>query len=89
MLSYEAQVIPLRDDTPENRRMARGITLWQSIERARTQGNRRPFYGDAFIAEMVIPLDDIQVEKTGGAQHYTAWGDPDDMLECVTHLERV
>jgi hypothetical protein len=89
MRSYQELGIPLRGDSPDVRRLASGISLFDSLDRARQQARRKPWLGQAFIAELEIPAGRIQIEKTGGAGHYTAWADPDAMLEFVRRVERV
>lgn len=89
MRSHMELGIPLRRTDAEALRLASGISLFDSIERARSQARRKPWLGDAFIAELELPLGHIRVEKTAGAGHYTAWGDPGDMLDYVRRVERV
>lgn len=89
MRSYEELGIPLRRDDPESRRLARGISLFDSLERARKQARRKPWLGNAFIVEMVIPAGRFQIEPTAGPGHYTAWGEPGAMLDCVRRVDRV
>lgn len=89
MKSYLELGIPLRRTDPESLRMASGISLFDSFERARTQALRKPFWGKAFIAEVAVPTDRIRVEKTAGPGHYTAWGDAGDMLDYVRRVDRI
>lgn len=49
---------------------------------------RFPWQGEAFIAELVIPIENFRLEKTRGPGHYTLWGDPRAILACVRHVER-
>jgi hypothetical protein len=70
-------------------RLWQGISLFDSIERARSQARRRPWHGNAFIAVLVIPSGAFQLEATGSRGHYTLWGDPYAILACVRHVERV
>lgn len=88
MRSHMELGIPLRRTDPETLRMASGISLFDSIDRARKQAQRKPWLGNAFIAELAIPQDRIRVEKTAGPNHYTAWGDANDMLNYVKRIER-
>jgi len=78
-----------RGNDPEVLRLWRGISLFNSVERARRQAQRRPWHGKAFIATLVIPLTAFQLEQTRSDGHYTLWGDPHDILEYVRHVERV
>lgn len=78
-----------RGNDPDVLRLWHGISLYDSIERARSQAQRRPWHGDAFIATPVIPVGVFQFEATRSRGHYTLWGDPHAMLGCVRHVERV
>lgn len=63
--------------------------MFDSMSRARRQAKRNPWKGNAFIATVQFPVGQFPVEKTLSAHHYTVWGDPRAMLECVTHVEHV
>lgn len=89
MRSYQELGISLRSTDPESLRMASGISLFDSLDRARKQARRKPWMGNAFIAELAIPADHFRIEKTAGPGHYTAWGDASAMLECVRRIVRV
>ncbi len=89
MRSHLALGIPIRRNDPESLRLASGISLFDLLERARKQARRKPWLGNAFIAEVAIPADRIQIEKTAGPGHYTAWCDPGAMLSFVRRVERV
>jgi hypothetical protein len=82
MRSHLALGIPLRRNDPETRRMAGGISLFDSVEQARSQAQGKRWMGSVFIAEMAILTEQVRIEKTAGPGHYTAWGDPDDMREA-------
>lgn len=71
------------------RRLATGISVFGSLERARKQAKGKPWLGDAFLAELVIPTGQFQVEKTGGRDHYTLWGDAHAILRYVRSVEPV
>ncbi len=55
---------------------------------ARRTARRRPRLG-SFIAAVTIPGEgSIRWERTLGADgHHTVWGDPADLLACVTSIE--
>src|SRR5699024_8955778 len=80
MRSYAESGIPLRRDDPESRRLACGISLFDSLERARRQAQRKPWLGNAYIARLEIPFGMFQIEKTGGSGHHTLWGDAHAIL---------
>ncbi len=88
MRSHVELGIPLRRDDPESRRRASGISLFDSLEQARRQARGKPWLGNAFIAELEIPQDRFQIEKTGGRGHYTLWGNPHAILSYVRRIER-
>jgi hypothetical protein len=75
---------------PEQQRRWRGISTYDTLERARAIARANPAQGD-FIAEIAIPDDGrITYERTGkNPGHYTLWGEPDDMVRCVTRIEPV
>lgn len=75
--------------TQEVWRLWRGISLFDSIERARRQASRHPWRGDAYIAELRIPVGAFRIEATRSRGHYTLWGLPHAILSYVTRVERV
>lgn len=89
MKSYAEMGIPLRHDSPEARRLSRGLSLFASFDRARHQALGKPWLGDAFIAELVFPEGTFAIEKTGGREHFTLWGDAHDILGYVVRVEPV
>lgn len=89
MRSYSELGIPLRRTDPESLRLANGISLFDSLERARKQARRKPWLGNAFIAQLVIPDDRFPIEKTAGTGHYTLWGDAHDILKYVRRVTHV
>lgn len=89
MRSYQELGIPLGRTDPESLRLAGGISLFDSIERARKQARRKPWMGNAFIAGLAIPVGHVLIDKTAGPGHYTAWGDANDMLGYVRRVERI
>lgn len=87
MRSYAELGIPLLRDDPESRRLARGISLFDSLRQARHLAHRKRWLGNAFIAELAIPVGSFQLERTGGRGHYTLWGDPHAILSCARRIE--
>lgn len=75
-----------RGNDPEVLRLWQGISLFDSEERARSQAMRRPWKGNAYIAELLIPADRFQIESTRGKGHFTLWGDPRDILKYVERV---
>ena len=88
MKSYAELGIPLRHDSQEARRKAKGVSMFDSLEQARRQARGKPWLGDAHIAEIVFPADRFQFEKSGGRGHYTVWGNAHDILGYVTRVTR-
>ena len=88
MRSYAELGTPLRRDDSESRRLAQGISLFGSLERARRQAHGKPWLGDAFLVELAIPAHQFQLEQTGRRGHYTLWGEAHAILKCVQRVER-
>ena len=88
--SNEARGMILRDPTPETRRMWSGISVYDTLNRARRLAARRPELG-RFIAAVRIPDDaPVVIERTGSrAGHHTIWGDPGRLLGWVVGIEPV
>lgn len=89
MRSHQSLGIPLRRNDPESLRRARGISLFDSLERARKQAQRKPWMGKAFIAELTIPAGRFLIEQTASAGHYTLWGEASAILRYVRRVECV
>lgn len=89
MMSHAALGRTPRGNDPEDMRLWRGISLFDSIERARSQAKRRPWHGNAFIATLVLPVGVFQLEATRSRGHYTLWGHPHGILDYVQHVEHV
>lgn len=77
-----------RGRDPEVMKLWKGISLFDSFQRAKSQAQRRPWHGDAFIATLELPTGAFQVESTRSRGHFTLWGDPHDILHFVQHVER-
>lgn len=75
----------LTSPTPERRRLWRGLSCYDSEERARKKALQVPLLGN-FIATLEIPAGTaVQSERTtNSAGHHTIWGDPDLIASCVT-----
>lgn len=89
MLSHAALGRQPRDDRPESLRRWHGISLFDTIERARRQARGKPWLGHAFIATLDIPTTRFKVEQTGRRGHYTLWGDAHDILRFVSDVQAV
>ena len=93
-LSHEALGRPLRRATSETRRTYDGVSIFETANQARAVVKRAARYRllGTHIAAVTIPEDSpIRVRRTFLDQpgHYTVWGDPDDLLRCVTRIEPV
>lgn len=75
---------PRDDSDPDVRRLWSGISMFDSVGRARGLAQRSPWNGTAFIATVTFPRSRFTVERTRSRGHYTVWGDPHAMLEYVT-----
>ena len=90
MKSHEELGIPLRNDNQETIRLSKGISLFDSVEQARKQARGKPWLGNAFLAELAVPIGQFRFEQTGKRKsHYTLWGKPHDILRYVIRIERV
>lgn len=78
---------PLRDDTPENRRLWQGISVYATEAQARRKGRASPRLGRC-IARIELPDDSpvIFERTTTSSGHYTLWGDPAVILGCITDV---
>src|SRR5687768_4595103 len=80
----------LRRRTPELERLFAGISVFETLEQARSQARTYPQLG-SFIAEIEIPLDaPAQCERTTRTEGYwTIWARPDYLLERVVMVTSV
>jgi hypothetical protein len=89
-LSFHALGRPLRNPTPETRRMWEGVSVQSTQESARSLTALSPRLGQ-FIAVMdVAPGGPIRFEQTTRVvTHYTLWGTPAAMLATVRSVVAV
>jgi hypothetical protein len=87
MLSKEALGEPLRDDTPENRRLWQGVSVYATEAQARRKGRVSPMLG-RYIARIELPDDSTVVSErtTTSSGHHTLWGDASSILTAITHV---
>lgn len=78
-----------RGDDPDVLRCWDGISLWDSLDRARAKARRHPWNSNAFVVELAIPTAVFRLQRTFSRGHYTLWGEPHDILSCVRHVHRV
>lgn len=66
---------------PDLRRMWHGISVYDSLDRARSQARKNPVLG-TYIAEMVVLWGQgVRAERTGHRRgHHTLWGEPEALL---------
>lgn len=91
MLSHQdLGKIPGETD-PDTLRLFSGISLYNTEQQARRTARGLPWHGNAFIAELKIPLDaPVEIEKTTTSRgHHTLWGDPHVMLGYVSSVRHV
>lgn len=88
MRCYQELGIPLRVNSPEARRRASCISLFDTLPHARTVAAGPPWYGTGFIAELRIPTGaPVTVERTGRHRgHHTPWGAPDVILSYTARV---
>jgi hypothetical protein len=89
-LSNAAQGRTLASSDAELQRRWEGISVFDSLERARQHARRRPELG-RFIAELWVTEGmAVDYERTGNTRgHYTLWGEPDIIRQCVVGVEVV
>lgn len=88
MRSYQELGISLRVNTPDALRRSSGISLFDTLQRARAFAAGPPWHGAGFIAELRIPAGaPVTVERTGRQRgHHTLWGAPDAILSYITRV---
>ena len=77
-LSQKVLGIPLKHQTAKVLRLWDGLSVYRTLEQARTRARQTPRLG-LYIAELAIPLNDdrIIVELDNGRNgHCTIWGNP-------------
>lgn len=81
--------IPMRDDA-ETVRLWNGVSVYDSLPRARKRAMVYPMLGD-YIAEIALSSDDdvIQERTTTTRGHYTLWGSADLLLARVVRVVAV
>jgi hypothetical protein len=85
-LSYAARGMPAPTD-PALRRIWYGISVYDTLDRALSRARRQPALG-TFVAEVQFRWGQgIRAERTGHRRgHHTLWGDPTQLLGCVTRV---
>ena len=68
---------------PANERYADGISVWDTVDRARAVTQQRKPVRAKAIAELSIPTRRFRLEQWGPPGHYTVWGNPDELLGRV------
>lgn len=80
--------VPPRSLTEEQRRQWSGLSVFERRDQAERLARRRAGLG-RFIAELRLPSDgSISCQRTnlGSPGHYTLWGDPALILQCVVRV---
>lgn len=85
-LPYAAMGGPPPAD-PQVRRLWKGVSVYDTIDRARNLARKRPTLG-TYVAMVDVPWSQaIQAERTGHRRgHHTLWGDPAALLACVVRI---
>lgn len=83
--SHMALGRPLRDSSPAARRKAEGVSVFVEVREARHIAKTYPKTMGRYIAELQIADDSsILWEETGRNGHHTLWGEPEELLACIT-----
>jgi hypothetical protein len=90
VLSKAALGEPLREDTPENRRLWQGISVYATEAQARRKGRASPMLG-RFIARIELPDDSpvLSERTTTSSGHHTLWGDPWIILAAIMEISEI
>jgi hypothetical protein len=88
--SNAAKGRPLRDPSPETRRLWDGLSVNATEAQARRRARQYPVLG-AYIAVLEIPVaSSVRVERTTGVPgHHTMWGEPEELLRFVVRVVAV
>jgi hypothetical protein len=65
------------------RRLWDGLSAWDREDIARATALAFPRTGGFIVALDVAEGGLIRVEKTRGPGHYTVWGEPPNLLDCM------
>ncbi len=87
-LSNAAKNIPVPRRDSEVERLWSGISVYRSSAQATRKGRGFPWLGNAYIAEVRLPVDGtIHVERTTASRgHFTRWGSANTMLASVVRV---
>jgi hypothetical protein len=83
--SNAARGLPLRDASPETRRLWDGLSVYATAAQARNKARQLPALG-RYVARLDLPeRAPVRVERTvpRSRGHHTLWGDPAVLLGCV------
>lgn len=83
--SNAARGLPIRDDSPETRRLWDGISVYATEAQARNKARQFPYLGQ-YIARLEIPTQaPVRIERTimNSRGHHTLWGHPAELLRHV------
>ena len=89
-LSYTALGKRLKYDTPRARRLADGLSVFDTAVQARDKARAVPWLG-SYIAALDIPeAGEVEYERTASAQgHRTIWGSPEAVMSLVVSVTPV
>ena len=77
--SYRELGMPLFRDTPTNRRRWEGVSVYETFEQAVKQARQLEFKFGGFVAEVVIPDDNLSISMEPGrpqSGHRTVHSEP-------------
>lgn len=81
-----AQGRPPPSQNPEAVRLVSGLSMYATLTQARNKATAYPRLG-RYIGALDLPIGGpIRYERTlpGSRGHHTIWGDPAELLACVT-----
>ena len=89
-LSAEARGLLPRNEDPETLRLHSGISVFDSLERAKRIARRRRGLG-GFIAALRIPESGsfVYERTTKSEDHYMLWADAEEVRRCVVSVTAV
>ena len=87
MLSLAARGRTPKQLTERERWMAQGLSVFDSVAGAERVARRARGRIGTLVAELDVPYSGpVTYELTGDHGHYTAWGEPDDVLSLVVRV---
>ena len=80
---------PPEPDDQEAWHLYEGVSVFDSLDGARTVTRRYPRKGQLAAVLDIAEGECIRYDKTRGPGHYTLWGEASEMLAHVVSVERL